>query len=253
MRGHIAIAFGWLAGCSGLADTTTGELGHIDFDVSPANTDPGDACFISCGLDRALLVGTSERIGTQPTGDEVMPLLTAASSAPDIIAVEGRAKTCCNNACYDGDRYEECLAEGHEVRYELSATVTALRPGTAKLVVFRPDGSVYDRVAIRAARASSLEIQVGDRHDNRRTVGDELALTGQHEQIRVIARDDDGEWMFASAGISMELSQNGVAAFYGEEMSIDRSYAELWPLARGTDMLTVTAAGATKRIPITSE
>jgi hypothetical protein len=249
MRAHLLVVLS-LAACNGLSESTEGELGRAVFEIDNSYSDLGAECFIACGLDRPIMLGSNESIHViNPQG---MPYVHGTSSDPAVFTIEEHPSTRCNSTTMDGDHYAECLAKGGEARYQFSYRVWTVGSGSAYLELRTEDGELYDRVPIDVHRASSLEFQIrNSEHDYESA--DTIRLVGQHENIRVLVRDSDDNWMFANGGVTLELPDMTVASFYGANVSTNRPYTELWPLARGSSSITAHAGGLTVTRSIVSQ
>ncbi|HTJ42869.1 MAG TPA: hypothetical protein VL463_12285 [Kofleriaceae bacterium] len=254
MRIGILAAVAALSACAEPPDYTLGERGRaqLALETGPERY-PGDECFLSCAIDRPLLLGTRETIEIEnPKG---MPWLHAASSDPSVLTVEDHLETCCDHGCTVGDSYDACLAAGAaDVHYQFAFEVRAVGEGSALLVLASKDDPVFDRVRLDVRAAASLQVEAHLQDDTGwwyRPVG-ELDLAGEHQRLRVTARDRDGGALFASEGITMSL-RGDVAEFYGTEATLGSAYGEVWPMARGTDALTAQSGTAVVAVPVVSK
>lgn len=239
-----------LVGCS--TESTRGELDRLDFEINSPGARVGEQCFISCAVDHPLMLGTVETISV--TTPKLTTFLHGTSGDPSVLAVEDDVRTCCSGTCEKGDRYDECLAEGKEASYSTSFKVTAVGTGTARLELRTVSGELYDRLAIDVHAPHTIELQLRQRDDGElvyRRV-DTLELTGKHVDVRAIVRDRDGEWLFATRGVTMQLPDMDVAAFYGDSAVVESMRSEVWPLARGSETLVLRAGTANTDVPVIS-
>jgi hypothetical protein len=252
---YCALAAASLAACSDPADYALGRRGEVEFAIQPLYERPvGDECFISCRLDRPLLAGTSEMMmisgHTAP-----LPWLDAVSSNPSVLGVEVTLQTCCDNGCTDGDTYDECLGHGGRASFNYKIQLDAIDDGRADLVLATTDhaDAVYDELPIEVRRPASLELQVqADASANYQfSTASALDLTGNHASVRVIARDRDGDALFASTGITMSLG-GSVAEFFGMRPDWNNAYGVIWPMARGNDTLVAASGDVSATFAVTS-
>lgn len=241
-----------LVGCSTDLYSTRGELDRLDFQINASGARVGDHCFNSCAVDHPLMLGTVETISV--TTPKLTTFLHGTSSNANVLTVEDDVRTCCSGTCSKGDRYDECLAEGKEASYSTLFVVTAVGVGTSLLELRTATDEVYDRLALDVHAPHSIELQLRDRDDGElvyRRV-DTLELAGKHVEVRAIVRDRDGDWMFATSGVTMQLPDMDVAAFYGKQAAVDTMRSEIWPLARGTDTLVLRAGSANRDVTVVS-
>jgi hypothetical protein len=250
-------------GCAVEHDGTYGELGNATSVVKTEDPGFGVECFSpSCGLEWPLMSGTTEIVSFTPLVGERLPLVQPSSTDGSVLGVSLDLKTFCNrengNSEKVGDHYDECLAEGGMPIYSQLFTLTGGAEGDAVLELRTKDGGLYERFPIAVRKAARLEVQLRGYTDNGSTSGpeyasvDQITLTATHEYIRAIAFDSDGQRLFATRGLTLEVRDPSIAKFYGEDARIDSFYGELWPMNRGSVALDVRAPTASTSTTILS-
>ncbi len=231
------VALAALAGCA--RDPLAGEQGNATFAYRGSRGCAdlfGDGCPVGSG---ALLVGVNETVQVKVSAsDDPRGDLALVSLAPDVV-------TTATSVSPDLERSPH--------RYQFR--VSALGRGTARVELRRGDGSVVDRVTVRADDAVAIDLVNEDAQQGALSAGAARFTTrmGAQGSVTGFARDAAGRRLFGNDAVVWELESPGVAELgfgfmTGTRVADDHVYVR--PLTPGVVRATVRAGAVTRALEI---
>ncbi len=193
-----------------LGQSTTGELGHVDFSY-------GATCFFGCSMDRPVLVGGSERVDVTGPGDAEG--VTAASTNPTI--AEFNVKRSCGCEQQSGnsasgttvDAQGQCPS-GFTKSCDNAVDMRALAEGDSKLELFDAEGSLIDRVTVHVRKAASAQFQQSSNGLQDAKPIDRLVVkSGSTVTLSAVLYDANGQQLIARDAVDWGSQDASVAGF----------------------------------------
>ncbi len=246
-----ALLLGLLPACAP-GNSTEGDLDRVQFSY-------GASCFFGCGLDEALLEGSTERIDVTGPGDAAG--VQARSGSPEVATFEVSRSCACTR---EGPNW----SEGHSIGLDgvcddgwakecnNAIHVSAHQQGDAVLTLVDAGGAIVDRATVRVRAARELRfVQLVDGQSEHPTVN-ELSLTaGETRTVSVEVFDADGERLLARDGLRWSTSDAAVVGFPtfsapAADPGHDRATVSLQGLAPGSASLGAAAGDAGAALPV---
>jgi hypothetical protein len=233
-------------------ESTEGELGRVQFSY-------GASCLFGCGLDEALLEGSTERIDVTGPGDAGG--IQARSDSTEVASFQVSRSCACTR---EGPNW----SEGHSVAVDAACDdgwvkecnnaihVSAHSEGDTRLTLLDAQGAIVDSATVRVRRAQEVRFaQVLDGHNERPEISGLSLAVGETRTVSVQVFDADGQQLLARDGLSWSTSDAAVVAFPTfvapeAEPGHDRAIVSLQGMASGTATLSVVASGRTGVLPV---
>lgn len=204
------VAAGTSACSMQLGQSTTGDLGRVDFSY-------GATCFFGCSMDRPVLVGGSERVDV--TGQGNAEGVTAASTDPAIAEFNLKRNCSCEQQSGNSatgttvDAQGKC-ATGFTKTCDNAVDMRALAAGDTKLELFDAQGSLIDRVTVHVRKASSAEFQQSSNGlANAKTIDQLVVKSGSTVTLSAVLYDADGQQLIARDGVDWGSQDASIAGF----------------------------------------
>lgn len=237
-----------------------------------------------CNLNRPLMTGTRETFSAfltvpalpdmpSPVSPTTTPLFTGRCKDETVCTLQTVVMTCCSNQSVPcsktapGDAaqtWDRCLAGGGEPHLSQTWTISAVGVGMTDVeleAIDTPGQSVttgpFDRFPVTVRDAARLEVQLPSVVTQGNTTGPSfstvspLVLAGRHAVVRTAAFDASGARLWASDAVTMKV-ESDLAQFWGDRSEVGW-FGELWPMARGTTKLHLTAPTATAEVELISQ
>lgn len=241
-----------------LGQSTTGELGRVDFSY-------GATCFFGCSMDRPVLVGGSERIDVTGPGDAKG--VTAASTDPAIVEFNLKRSCSCDRSSGNSgegmstDAQGNCPA-GFEKTCDNSVDMQALAQGDAKLQLFDAQGQLLDRVVVHVRKAASAQFQQSDNGlSNSQPIDQLVVKSGNTVTLSAKLLDADGQALIARDAVTWGSQDKSVAGFpvytLTSQDSVDDSaqgqsdWITVKGVQPGSTHIKVQVPGLTQAVPVT--
>lgn len=246
-----------LVGCVGTESNgepqTQGDFGRVQFQYASGNgfSVGGD---YHAGLDRAMMVGTTEQISVGG-GWHRLPALTATTETSDIVAVVDQRVQC---MC-DGTILETCTAAtvcpSSELYRHYDFTVEARGSGTTELTLRDASGELFDRTTVSAGEAARLELEQLFRTDDYGSVEARVVTTvnidlygtsgnnggfGAEAPVWLRVRDASGDYLVASSGVDTVVGDDSVVTASVLVGHPSASSVELVPHKQGQTTLVMS-------------
>jgi hypothetical protein len=228
---------GALAGCA--SDPRDGALGNATFAYRSSRGCAGifdDGCPVS----GSLLTGVTETLEVKVSAsDDPNSDLTLVSTAPGVVTVVS-----------SGGPINDSSPHTYQWR------VNAAAPGTASLELRRRDGSVLDRVFVRAEDATAIDIVNEDTRQGTLSA-DAQRLTvrmGAQGSITGFARNARGQRLHGNDAVVWEVAGRAVVELqfgFMQGARVADDHVFVLPRAPGVTRATVRAGSARRELEIT--
>ncbi len=255
----VALAAAGTSACSmKLGDSTSGDLGRVDFSY-------GASCFFGCSLDRPVLVGASERIDLTGPGDAQG--VTAVSAEPAIAGFNLKRTCSCEKSSSNSaegmstDAQGQC-PDGFTKTCDNAVDMQALGAGDAKLELFDPQGQLLDRVTVHVRRASSVQFEQSKNGlQDSQPINQLVVKSGDTVTLSAKLLADDGQQLIARHAVSWGSDNTSVAGFPTytlltpdsvEGSTHDQSdWVTVKGVQPGSTQISVKVAGLVQAVPVT--
>ena len=252
------LAAGTSACSTQLGESTSGELGRVDFSY-------GASCFFGCSMDRPVLIGADERVDV--TGDGDAPGVSAKSTDPGVVTFKLRRSCACGKSSGSSAEGMSTDAQGncpasYTKTCDNAVDMQTVAAGDAKLELYDAGGQLIDRVGVHVRPAKSLRFEQQQSGSDQGTPIDQLEVpAGGTATLSAKLFDADGQPLIARHAVTWTSQDPGVAGFPSysffktspvDDTATDQSdWISVQGVQPGTTSITVQVSGLVQAVPVT--
>lgn len=242
-----------LAGCAtkGCGESTIGALGRATFAYVEAQ-----GCFFGCGVDKALMLGTTEELAVR--GDNLPPNLTLVSTNPGIALMQtSHSQTCCvksgNSTTCNTTDGSGATCEG-TLSDEYRASILATQKGSGSFVLQQSNGEIVDSVFVQVEEAAAIDVSCappGSSAQQSPSISEIVLASGTQCELSAMPKDADGHEMHASTGFHYQVSDSSIVDVSSDFGDTGANRVNVHGLNHGKATLRVAGGTVTREVPVT--